>query len=191
MEVPGASEPCLPSGEYAPLSMTAYTSDNTAYIVEAQIEGGDGYLAPGEVVEVEIDIDDVMASLKANEHDALVLAAHLGVRSTNYRSKSGVTNAIPTDPAATVKLTGTEYEAVARLVYASVRVSGSRATGRSDPAPNSWTRRIEAVGQALGRAFQAIGHAFATAPTSMRVQQYSSDGARKYETVTQLEVRPN
>lgn len=152
---PEGVDPCLPSGGYVELNTTVYTGTNVAYNVEVDIENGNDYLQIGEVIEVEIEFDDVIASLKANEKDAVVLAAAIGVRPNAAGSKSGVVNAANTMAGSADKLTEAEFEAVANYVYVSMQ-SGGRATGRSDPASNSFTSRVQATAQAIGRAWNSF-----------------------------------
>ncbi len=176
-----------PGGSYAPLSAVVENANGVVYDVSAEVENGFDYLEVGEVVEVEIDFDDVMAALKSDEQQALVLADAAGVRPEPVNPKSGFVNVSRTF-GASAKLSESEMTAVATYVYASMQ--SGRATGRSDPAPNSWVSRIEATGQAISRAFDAIGRNIPSISLGMTHRTYHSNGRVRSETVMQAEVNP-
>ncbi len=79
-EVSGSEEDCPVTGSPVALQENFVSETGEEYTVSAVIEAGDSYLLVGEYVEVEIELNDVMASLKANEQDAITLATELGIR---------------------------------------------------------------------------------------------------------------
>ena len=173
-------EPCQPSGGDVELITTVQTANNTSYAVQTEVPGGYDYLEVGEVVEVEIEFDDVMAALKANEQEAVVLAAAIGVRPDVVGLKSGVM-AVANTARSSAKLTEAEYRAVATHMFVSMQ-SGGRATGRSDPAPNSLISRIEATGQAIGRAWNSFTSSLPNRiDLGMSHTTYHSNGQKKSE----------
>lgn len=173
---------CDPQASYTPLSVTAHDANGAAYTVETMVEDGDELLELGEVVEVEIDLDDFMASLKANEQDAVALAAAFGFRPAG--SKAGVADA----GHAVGKLSEAEFESVAKHVYVSLQ--SGRATGRSDPAGPSTSRWI-GLQQAFSRAVTAMGAALSqTRIGPMYVRTYHSSGVQKTERTATVEVTP-
>jgi hypothetical protein len=147
MEVPG--EPCEPVGGYTTVTTSGLDAAGTAYSAELTFEGSDDYLAVGEYIELEMDLDDINAALRANPKTAVELASALGIRD----SKSGVSRAANF---ASAKLTDAEYAEMATYVAARLQ---NRATGRSDTATNGSTSRTEAALQAFERLMSSIGGA--------------------------------
>ena len=181
IELSPDGEICPPTTYYTPLNLTAHTADNVAVQVTGIIENGDDLLQPGDVIEVEIELDDVMAHLKANEQDALMLAAASGVRQGPGAFKVGITSA---------KLSDAEAKAVAE--YVLVNMQSRRATGRSDPAGQNTTRReawyiatVRAIGSAVRDAIQPRGSARAVREVTIH-----PDGSRTYRTEVQIEINP-
>lgn len=144
--------PCEPTGSTSVLT-SGVDATGASYTAELVFEGSDEYLAIGEYVEVEIDLDTVNAALRANPKAAVELATAIGVR----EGKSGVSRAANVMSA---KLTDAEYAEVATYVSATLQ---NRATGRSDTATNNNTSRFEAGLQAFERAVGAIGGAIRNA----------------------------
>jgi len=170
-------EPC--PTYYSPMDATAYTADNVAVSFTATIENGEDLLEPGTVIEVEIDLNDVVALLKNNEREALVLASSAGVR-----PGAG----LKVDRMTAARLSDAETKAVAEYVLANMQ--GRRATGRSDPAGPNTTRReawytatIRAIGSAVRDAFQPRASA-----RGVREVTVHPDGRRTYRTEVQIDI---
>lgn len=171
--------PCEPiGGGSAPLITEATNANGIVYEVQATLPEGNDYLQIGEVVEVTVDYEDVMASLRANEKDAIALAASLGMRSIE---KGGVVKA-------SHKLTDAEYNALATYVHVAAQSAG-RSTGRSNPAGDSFTRRVDAAAQAFGRAMDAIGRNIPSFNGFMTVRTFHPNGQMRTEVVIGAEVR--
>lgn len=145
-------ELCQPTGSTS-VTTTSLDATGASYTAELTFEGADEYLEIGEFVEIEIDLDDVTAALRANPKEALALASSIGVR----EGKSGVAHAANV---ASAKLTDAEYAEVANYVAANFQ---NRATGRSDTATNRTTSRIEAGIQAFERGVAALGRGIRSA----------------------------
>lgn len=178
-QVPGDNCP-QPGDGYSSLELTTYTADNVAVDVVTVVEAGDEILAPGTIIEVEIDLDDVMAYLKQNEDKALVLAAASGIRPTGI---------IKTARPMAAKLSSAEVKVVAVSLLSSMQ--GSTARGRSDPAGQNTSRR-EATGIAYIRAIgSAIRSAFSANARASRTVEIRPDGTRIYRTEVQVEVNPD
>jgi hypothetical protein len=146
-------EPCEPLGGYTTVTTTGLDATGASYTAALTFEGPDEYLAIGEYVEVEIDLDTVTAALRANPKAAVELASAIGIR----EGKSGVVHAANVISA---KLTDAEYAEVANYVRVHLQ---NRVTGRSDTATNNTTSRIEAGLQAFDRVVRSIGGAIRSA----------------------------
>lgn len=173
-------EPCEPT-YYSPMSATAYTADNVAVSFAATIENGDDLLQPGDVIEVEIDLNDIVAYLKNNEQEALVLASASGVRPGAGLKADRMTAA---------KLSDAEAKEVAE--YVLVNMQSRRATGRSSPAGQNTSRAqafveatIRAIGSAVRDALQPRGTV-----TGVREVTIHADGSRTYRTEIQIDINP-
>lgn len=150
----GQEDPnCAPAGGYSSVTTSSVDATGAAYTAEVTFEGPDEYLAIGEVVEVEIDADAIIAALRANPKAAVQVAFDIGVR----ESKSDVVRAANI---ASAKLTESEYAAVASYIKTAVQARG---TGRSDPATNNSTSRLERGIQAFERAVSSLGGAIRNA----------------------------
>lgn len=150
----GQEDPnCAPTGGYSSVTTTSQDATGASYTAEVTFEGPDQYLEIGEYVEVEIDAEDIIAALRANPKAAVDVAFEIGVR----ESKSGVSRAANI---ASAKLTESEFTAVANYVKTALQ---TRATGRSDPATNNSTSRLERGIQAFERAVSSLGRAVRSA----------------------------
>ena len=176
--------PCPQPGGTSSFTATGQSGTGDAYTAEVTLEGPDEMLQPGEVVEIEIDLDDVMASLRSNEEHALALASAFGVRPSEAGAKSGVANASNAFGASVGKLTEAEVEAVAKYVYVSLQ--SGRATGRSDPATSTWNSRLQAGVQAFERAMSAIGRMIPD--VRIRGRETIRDGNNVVRRETSIEV---
>lgn len=170
----------------APLSTTVQGAYNATYTVTGQVDGGFDILQPGEVIEVEIDVEDVMAALNDNPKEAMALAVAMGVRSKD-ELKPGLVRAVSTH--STDKLTDGELKQVATLLRASLK-SGGKARGRSDPA-GSWTSRVEATAQAIGRAIQSFTSSLPSFGYSYTRIEYYPNGQKKTEVRQEIGVNRN
>lgn len=178
VELPDDGIPCDQGiGGPAFLSTEVQNANGVSYTVDAVVPDGNEYLQIGEVVEVSIDYDAVMAGLRANEKEAFALASALGMRSPGKNGTIKADN----------KLNDSEYHAVATYIHVAIQGSG-RSTGRSDPAPNSFTRRVEAVGQAFGRAMDAIGRNLPSFNGYVSVKTYHPNGQMRSEVQMGAEV---
>jgi hypothetical protein len=179
----GQGDPCETQPSWTPLIATVYTANNEAYTVQAEIENGSDYLLPGEVIEVSMDLDDVMAALKSDEQQAVAVAEELGIR-----KKSVGTRAAMMAGTWHTKLSDAEYAKVANYVYKSMQSSGGRATGRSDPA-GSFTSRVAAVSQAVSRMFDSIGRNLPNFSFGMTTRKYYPNGQVQSETTVEVGVK--
>lgn len=176
-------------GGFTPIVTTIQTA-TSSYNVHTEVEDGYDLLQLGEVIEVEIDVDTVIASLKGNPEDAMKAAIALGVRS-NDGAKSGVMQAIGGAPTSSTKLSEGELKQVATLLRASMQ-SGGKAKGRSDPAGPS-TSRVQATIQAISRAINSfasslgLGSFTGVAYSSTRIE-YHANGQRKSEFTQTIEI---
>ncbi len=184
IEVPDDSLDCW--SPPAPLSTTVQGAYNAIYTVTTQVDGGFDILQPGEVVEVEIDVEDVIASLNDNPKETLALAVALGVRAKD-EPKPGIVRAVHT--LSTDKLTEGELKQVATLLTASLK-SGGKARGRSDPA-GSWTSRVEATAQAISRAIQSFTSSLPSFGYSYTRIEYYPNGQKKVEVRQEMGVMRN
>lgn len=176
-------EPCEPTGGYAQLHTTVYTANSAAYSVSAEVPDGNEFMALGEVAEVEIDVDAVVAALKADDKQAHVMAVALGLRPKDIQLASGKSVSY----SSSAKLTESEYIVVASYVTASMQ-SGGTARGRSDPAPNTFTRRVEAISQAVSRAFDSIGRNLPNIRAYLSVKTFHPNGQVKSEVTIGADV---
>ena len=168
---------CLPTGGPAYLSTEVQNANGVTYEVEATVPDGNDYLQVGEVVEVSVDYDTVVAALKSNEKEAVTLAKALGMRSSEKGAVS-----------ANAKLTDAEYDKLATHIQKAAYQSG-RATGRSNPAPDAFTRRVDAVAQAFGRAMDSIGRNLPSFNAFLSVRTYYPNGQMRSETTMGAEVK--
>lgn len=175
------TEPCPGTGS-TPLVTTVYSASSTPYTVEAEVDDGLDLLQPGEVIEVEMDLDMVMASLEMNPKDAVALAVALGVRSND--AKPGVAKTADTIGISGNKLTEGELKKVASYYIQS----RGRATGRSDPA-GSFTSRVQATTQAIGRMFSSIAGAIPDFSATYTTTTYHASGQKKKETKMSIELK--
>jgi len=183
VEVGDGSEPCPPTTYYTPISVDAQNALGEQYTVTGEIENGDDYLQVGEFVEVEIDLGDVMAALKADEENAVALAVAAGIRSSD--TKSGVINAAPST--SVTKLSDAEYKALAKYVHVALQNSG-RATGRSSPAQNSWTSRAQAFGEAVRNALSTVGRYMPSIGYRTKTREYNDQGVLVRERETDFHI---
>lgn len=178
IELPGDGTSCdQGGGGPAFLSTEVQNANGVSYSVDAVVPDGNEYLQIGEVVEVSIDYDDVMASLRANEKGTVALASALGMRSSGKKGKIN----------ADIKLNDSEYHAVAEFVHVAVQRNG-RSTGRSDPATNSFVKRVEAAGQAFERAMNAIGRNLPSFSGFVTIRTYHPNGQVQTEVQMGAEV---
>jgi|GEM_PF-3284855 len=159
---PEGTEPCAPMTGYSTVTATALDATGTSYTADLTFEPGEQYLQIGEYVEVEIDIDDVMASLRANPKAAVRLVSSLGLRDDKEvvarEAKTSVTHAV--NRASSAKATDAEYAMLATYIKTNLQ---TRATGRSDTATNTTTSRLERGVQAFERAVSSLGRAVSDA----------------------------
>lgn len=175
-ELPG--EGCTPQETYGTFSTTAYSADNVALEVDGTIVNGDDLLTPGDIIEVEIDLDDVMAHLKANQQEALMLAADAGIRPGYNVFKNGTP--------VSAKLSDIEVRAVAK--YVLVNIQSGTARGQSDPAGSNTSRAV-ATAQAIGRAIgSTIRSAFNFRVGFTRVTERQPNGAVRYQTEITISI---
>ena len=169
----------LPNPSQSYVEFTGRTADNVAVEVTTIVENGEELLQPGEVIEVEIDLDDVVAYLKSNEHEAVILAAETDVRPYGQRLKTEAgSNAS--------KLSDAEIEAVARRIMVNTQ-SGGTARGRSDPATGN-TSRLQATAQAWGRIIaNTIRRAFPNVRGRVRYTDYHPNGQVRSRTEADFE----
>lgn len=153
IELGQGGEPCPTLGGSTTATTTGQDATGASYSAELTFEGSDEYLAVGEYVEIEMDVDDVNAALRANPKAAVELASAIGIRD----SKSDLARAANF---ASAKLTEAEYKELA--AYVSVNLQ-NRASGRSDTATNTTTSRIEAGLQAFDRLVSSLGRAVRSA----------------------------
>lgn len=158
IEVPveGGGEPCNPGSSYTPFTMFTENANGVPYTITGEVENGDQYVQIGDVAEVEMNLDDITAALKADDKRAFAFAAAVGVRApdSNWRFANAVYR--PAD----ARLTETEYRELANYMRIGMQnngQNGGRVTGRSDPAPDRFTRYVDQVSQAFGRMMDSIG----------------------------------
>lgn len=168
-----------------PVNSTIQGANNSTYVVTTLVDAGAEYLQPGEVVEVEIDLGQVVGLLKDNPKEAMALAVAMGLRSEE--TKPGLIRAVHTGPSA--KLNDFELQQLATLLKVSMQNNG-RARGRSDPA-GTLTTRTQATIQAITRAIQSFARSIPSFGYSYRRVEYYPNGNKKVEVEQTLGIQNN
>lgn len=158
-EVPGESEPCTDFG-YTVVTAQSVDATGAAYTAQLTFEGQDEYLQIGEVVEVELDYEIVVAALRNDPDAAMAVASAIGLRDNKF----GVTHVASR---ASAKLTEAEFAAVANHVMVTLQ---NRAVGRSDPATNNNTSRLDRALQAFDRLVSTISNGIRNAIPDLRAK---------------------
>lgn len=180
VEVGQDGETC---GSLTPIIVVAENADGVEHTITGEVPNGQDFLQIGEVVEVEIEYDDILAALKADEKNALALAAAVGLHPAE--GKSAVIDTA--HRAAKATLTDAEYRALASHMHVSLQ-NRSRASGRSDPASNSFTRRIDAYAQAFGRMMNSIGRNLPSLNYRSVRREFNEQGVMVSEESTELHI---
>lgn len=183
--LPADAEPCYTGGSTT-VSTSGVDGGGAPYSATIVAESPDTYLMTGDVVEVEVEYETVVAALRSDEKTAVALAAAIGVR-----PQPGKDRAVDVANHSTPKLTDEEYSEMASYVLTTMQARGT-ATGRSNPAPDNFQSRVQATAQAFSNAMSSIGAAIGRALPDIRFRSTTrtrdANNVVRQETVVEIDV---
>jgi hypothetical protein len=176
-------------GQYCgsePFVVAAVNASNEQVTVTTEIESGDELMPLGAIIEVEIDFDEVVASLDPAVAREIYLAA------VNEGGMDPAAAPSASDPVNTADVAAviTEAEMTVAANYLSSSFQ-NRSTGQSNPAGPNTTRR-ESTGEAIGRAIANWIRNPSIPGINLRYQgrtrEYYPNGQLKKESPSELQI---